>query len=52
MVNSVKKVNENIYKVDSYVDAQNGFGRAVRTNFECEMKYDNGHWKMLNIDIE
>ncbi len=27
------------YTVNSYVDAQNGFGATIRTNFFCQLKY-------------
>lgn len=32
--------------------SNNGFGGIVRINFECEVKYANGNWKLLNLDIE
>jgi len=49
------------YVVNSYVDAENGFGATVRTNFTCDLQYsgpaesgaylDFRNWEMLDFQI-
>ena len=34
------------------VDAQNSFGAVLRSDFECQMRYEaaNDRWELLNLD--
>lgn len=41
------------FRVDAYVDAENGFGALVRTDFVCTVNYqgnDNGRLESLQFD--
>ncbi len=42
-----------IYQVTSYVDAQNGFGAQIRTNYTCKVQYQasDSSWNLLDIDL-
>lgn len=40
------------FKVDAYVDSQNGFGAMVRTDFVCTVTYQgNDNWHLDSLDI-
>lgn len=45
------------YMVKSYVDAQNGFGATVRTDYICEIRYlggdaaDQGNWSLIDLSL-
>jgi hypothetical protein len=30
-----RKINDSTFKVESYVDSENGFGAKIRTNYSC-----------------
>jgi hypothetical protein len=40
-------LGDNTYRAFGFVDAQNGFGAKVRTNWVVDMKYENEKWKLL-----
>lgn len=40
------------YRVDSYVDAQNGFGAEIRRKFTCEVIKIKGGWGIKNFQFE
>lgn len=35
----VKKVNDTVFTISSYVDSQNSFGAMVRTNYTCTLNH-------------
>ena len=35
----VTKINDNDFKVRSYVDSENSFGATIRTNFSCTVEF-------------
>jgi hypothetical protein len=35
----VNKINDDTFKVKSYVDSENSFGAMVRTNFSCTVEF-------------
>jgi len=35
-------IGGDVYITNSYVDAQNGFGAQIRTNYSCTVKYNGG----------
>jgi len=42
-----------LYRMRSYVDAQNSFGAKIRSNFICEIEFDTqGGWKINRLEIE
>jgi hypothetical protein len=48
----------NRWMIQSYVDAQNGFGATVRTHFLCDLQYhppgqeaDSRSWELLDLEI-
>jgi len=41
-----------IFKITSYVDAQNNFGAMLRKNYYCEVEYQgNDKWKLNDLQI-
>ena len=44
------RVDPDTYEVNSYVDAQNGFGAMIRTNYTCRVSYIEG--KMILVDYK
>ena len=38
----ITKITEDKYKIDSWVDSQNGFGAQIRTNFSCTIIFKDG----------
>lgn len=42
-----------VYTVDSYVDAQNGFGAMIRTRYFCQLQYDAGAdaWRVKEFRV-
>lgn len=40
-------INTDVYKVSSYVDAQNSFGVPLRDHFQVELKKNNNSWTLL-----
>lgn len=48
----VTVLDANTFRVRGWVDAQNGFGATVRTDFNCKvMDLGNGEWKCLDIQM-
>ena len=45
---------ENGYEVHGYVDAQNGFGAMIRSNFICELYYDSesDNWRLIDLQLK
>lgn len=52
-INGVRKLNNSIYFVKSFVDSQNIYGANVRTYFECEIHADtiNGTFKCIKLKL-
>ncbi|WP_321393481.1 hypothetical protein [uncultured Desulfuromusa sp.] len=54
----VQRLNKSDYRLDSYVDAQNGFGATTRTTFRCDIQYKGGDpanlasWSVLAMEID
>lgn len=47
------QVSENIFKIESYVDAQNSFGAQMRTNFVAKVKYEgNDQWRLISLNFD
>lgn len=47
------QTTENVFRVSSYVDAENSFGAKIRTRFKAKVKYlGNGEWELMSLDIE
>jgi hypothetical protein len=48
----------NTYIVRSYVDAQNGFGAMIRSDFRCEIRYNGGedaditNWTLVSLSLD
>jgi len=41
------------FRVKGYVDAQNGFGAMIRSNYICDVQYiGNDNWNLINLTIE
>ncbi|MEA5023919.1 hypothetical protein SDC9_15167 [bioreactor metagenome] len=49
----VKKLDDNKYSVKGYVDAQNGFGATVRSNYYAEVIFVNeDEYRVENLVID
>lgn len=49
----ITELEDGVFKVKSYVDAQNEFGGVVRTNYECTVRYiNNGRVKIEDFESE
>jgi len=49
----VTQINDNSFKVISYVDAENSFGALLRINYICEVTYiGNDQWHLDNLTTE
>lgn len=45
-------VGDSMYRVQAHVDAQNGLGALIRTNFTCEVKYIGAEsWSLVSLDM-
>lgn len=41
------------YRVRSYVDAQNGFGAQIRTNYDCTVQHAGGdRWTLESLTTD
>lgn len=41
------------YVVRSHVDAQNGFGAQIRSDFACTVTHEGGErWRLVNLDLD
>ena len=53
----VRSLGNDVYQVISYVDAQNGFGATVRSNYSCKVRYrggedaDQNNWEAVEITL-
>jgi hypothetical protein len=47
----VTEVGEMHWRVSSYVDAENSFGASIRTDWTCEISYDEGagEWTLESL---
>ncbi|MEW6004681.1 MAG: hypothetical protein AB1695_05125 [Stygiobacter sp.] len=45
---------ENVWYINSYVDAKNAFGVAIRKNYSCRLIYkpDEKVWSLLEMNLE
>ena len=51
--NVTKRYENQIYVVESYVDAQNAFGAMIRSNYKVKLeRTGQDTWKLLEIDIQ
>lgn len=50
---SVVTGNGRVWQVDSWVDAQNGFGAQLRTDFTARLVYypDTEKWTLMSLDM-
>jgi len=57
---NIRDLGNNIFEVNSYVDAQNSFGAVIRTNWYCKIQYigtvedeegDPKFWNLLDIKL-
>ncbi len=48
---TVTELGEQQWRVSSYVDADNSFGASLRTNWTCEISYDDaaGVWTLESL---
>ena len=49
----VSKINNSTFKIRGYVDAQNGFGAMIRTNYSIVVKNETGEvrdWVLVSLD--
>jgi hypothetical protein len=46
-------IGDGVYKVRGFVDAQNGFGAMIRTQWTCEIEETPDHeWSLRKLEIE
>lgn len=49
----VRSLGSNKYRIRSWVDAQNGFGATIRSNFECVVETDGkGGWRVVTFKMD
>lgn len=51
----VEQVDKTHYKVNCYVDAENGFGAKIRNNYTCDIEYeyeDDSDYYIKNLEID
>ncbi|EAQ96144.1 hypothetical protein [Congregibacter litoralis] len=48
---NVQHAGNGVYRVLSHVDAQNGFGAQIRTQYICSIEYRNGDWNIVSLDF-
>ena len=49
----VTGIGEGPYTVRSSVDAQNGFGAEIRTDFVCTVNHTgDGNWRLANLSLD
>jgi len=42
---------ENGYDIKGYVDAENGFGAQIRTNWSCNVALSGDNWELLDLNV-
>lgn len=53
----VTPMGSDTYLVRSYVDAQNGFGAMLRSNYRCQIRYTGGedaetrNWQLIDLQM-
>jgi hypothetical protein len=48
----VQYIGEGRYRIDSFVDSQNGFGALLRSTFSGEIKQvDKDHWHLVSLEV-
>lgn len=46
------KQSDGVYRITSYVDAQNGFGAMIRSNYDCKaIPVDGDTWKLVKLTM-
>lgn len=56
--NMTSDIGNGVYVVNSYVDAQNGFGAMIRSTYQCKVQYiggdnaDQKNWRLIDIEIK
>jgi hypothetical protein len=51
--NHVRQVGKGRFQIHSWVDAQNGFGASIRTNYSCVMVTPDGEtWQMESLQMQ
>ncbi len=49
---SISGSNDGPYRIDGFVDAQNGFGAMIRTQYSCAtQRLPDGRWKLLDLNM-
>ncbi|MGO9613210.1 MAG: hypothetical protein ACLPX5_09265 [Dissulfurispiraceae bacterium] len=48
---SVEILGNNLYKITSYVDAQNSFGAKLRTHYTITLKNTGDQWKVADVQF-
>lgn len=48
---SIKKMNENTWRVTGYVDSQNSYGAMLRSYWRVETCLNNDEWTPIDIEI-
>lgn len=48
----VSKLNGGRYRVNAYVDSQNGFGAQIRSHYKCEVRADGKDWFLEALAID
>jgi hypothetical protein len=51
-IRMLTEVDDGSYTVKSYVDAQNGFGALIRSDFVCHVKPVAGSWVLLDLSVQ
>lgn len=48
----IKELGNDEYKINSWVDSQNGFGATIRTNFKCKIIFEGDKVRVESLVIE
>lgn len=51
-IRMLTEADDGSYTVKSYVDAQNGFGALIRSDFVCRVKPVAATWVLLDLTIQ
>lgn len=49
---NIYKLGDNLYEVNSYVDAQNSFGALIRTSFTIVVKDEGETWQLISQETK
>lgn len=44
-------VNGDVYSVRGYVDAENSFGAAIRTSWDCQVRDTGDNWDLVDLNV-